>query len=365
MIEDSSKTKFGGGQKVTLNMIEALQDIFQIYLLDCKKKSLFQKMANKFNITTYYNLTCFGKIKLGHKQSFSIGFLEVIIWPFALIYNLYKLKIFINKQALNSHDTIIYAPHKKSLILSFMIYKLFKFKYIFHAHSLDKKDSFFYSLIDLPQKNATKIICVSNSVQRHLNFPNCITIYNPIKLTTHTTTSPKTINNKKIVVAVFATLIPLKGIKYFIESYNFNNLNMEYRVYGYGDMYHELKAHKDTNIKIMGFCTDTLKEMQEVDIVVVPSIAEESFGMVIIEAFSLGIPVITTNIGGQSEIVINHKVGLHVPIKDSKSINESIKYLVNNTNIYKTYSLNALEYSKTFSYEIFQKKIINLFQDKI
>lgn len=60
VIEDSSKAHFGGGQRVTLNVIEALNnDDFKIFLLDCNEESLFQQMAKKLNVKTYFNLNTF------------------------------------------------------------------------------------------------------------------------------------------------------------------------------------------------------------------------------------------------------------------------------------------------------------------
>jgi glycosyltransferase involved in cell wall biosynthesis len=59
------------------------------------------------------------------------------------------------------------------------------------------------------------------------------------------------------------------------------------------------------NVTFHGFLgKDALrKHLQESDVLVFPSVCLESFGMAIVEAFAVGLPVIATDIGGQAELV--------------------------------------------------------------
>lgn len=47
IFEDSSKAKFGGGQRVTLDVMQILNENYKLTLVDCKKESLFQEKAKK------------------------------------------------------------------------------------------------------------------------------------------------------------------------------------------------------------------------------------------------------------------------------------------------------------------------------
>ncbi|MHA1505887.1 MAG: glycosyltransferase family 4 protein [Candidatus Asgardarchaeia archaeon] len=73
--------------------------------------------------------------------------------------------------------------------------------------------------------------------------------------------------------------------------------------------------------------------MKASDIVLVPSIYGEAFGVVIIEAMACGKPVIGTKVGGIPEIIEHMKSGLLVPSNDPKSIAKALTYLLENKEI--------------------------------
>jgi glycosyltransferase involved in cell wall biosynthesis len=60
--------------------------------------------------------------------------------------------------------------------------------------------------------------------------------------------------------------------------------------------------------------------------VVIPSIGIESFGMVAIEAFACGTPVIASRHGGLSDIVTDGVTGLLVNPSDARDLAEKIKW---------------------------------------
>ncbi len=64
------------------------------------------------------------------------------------------------------------------------------------------------------------------------------------------------------------------------------------------------------------------------DICVVPSIWEEPFGLVTLEAMACGVPVVASNIGGLKEIIIDEKTGLLFTPGDSDSLKEKLKRLI-------------------------------------
>ena len=68
--------------------------------------------------------------------------------------------------------------------------------------------------------------------------------------------------------------------------------------------------------------------MQKIDLLVVPSVACESFGMVILEAMKYKKPVICSDFGGMKEVVENGKTGLVVPAGDILSLAKAIKKLL-------------------------------------
>lgn len=76
-------------------------------------------------------------------------------------------------------------------------------------------------------------------------------------------------------------------------------------------------------VKLLGFRTDTLALMRAGDLFVLPS-AREPFGLVLIEAMSVGKPVIATGAGGPLEIVVPGETGLLVAPADAHEMAAAI-----------------------------------------
>ena len=146
-------------------------------------------------------------------------------------------------------------------------------------------------------------------------------------------------------------------------SYDFlrNKKSIFYQIHGEGSLRKELEPLQNTNIRLMGFTSNPEKIIIKSDILVVTSVIPESFSLVAVEAFKYGKPVITTSIGGQAEIVVDHEVGLHCFPKNPQSLAEKIDLLYEDKELYDRLSSNALEHSKKFKYEIFNEKILKVF----
>ena len=81
------------------------------------------------------------------------------------------------------------------------------------------------------------------------------------------------------------------------------------------------------SVRLAGFLEDALSLINAADILVLPSLAEP-FGLVLIEAMSMGKPVIATNAGGPREIVKDGITGLLVPPADPVALGEAIVSLI-------------------------------------
>lgn len=71
----------------------------------------------------------------------------------------------------------------------------------------------------------------------------------------------------------------------------------------------------------------------------------ESFGIATLDAMSLGIPCVVSNVGGLSELIINDNYGLKFQNNNVKDAIHNIEKLINNRNIRDTISINAYSYS--------------------
>ena len=71
------------------------------------------------------------------------------------------------------------------------------------------------------------------------------------------------------------------------------------------------------------------KYLQASDIFVLPSLAE-GLSNALLEAMACGLPVITTNIGGTDEIIINGKNGILIELQDEVALTDKMLFLFNN-----------------------------------
>jgi glycosyltransferase involved in cell wall biosynthesis len=359
IFEDSSKVGFGGGQNITLQVTDVLSVEYDIIFVDFTSSSRYFKLVNE-------------KYPYSKKVIFKSNVIKKIKNKFfQLINEALAFMIFKNSniqsvlQNVNLDECIIYATTRRALIYSKKINEKFGIPYIYHAHLVEKRNSLQHRLIKNALRKAKCIICVSKAVEDSIQLKNSILLYNPapeVKI------AKKEKTKNRMVVASIGSLIPVKGFEYFIKAAAIfdKNANVEFRIYGEGEKKLKLlqMANGNKKLKMKGFCSNIIQELNdEIDIVVLSSIIEEALPTVIIEAKSLGIPVITTNIGGQSEIVEDGIDGFLVPIKNEKAIYESINKLICNIDIYNTIAQNSLISAQKFSRVEFEKNILRQISD--
>ena len=71
---------------------------------------------------------------------------------------------------------------------------------------------------------------------------------------------------------------------------------------------------------------------KDIDVVCLPS-WRESFPKVLMEAASLGLPVITTDVPGCRDAIIKNVTGILVPVKDEIKLANAIKKLFEDVNL--------------------------------
>src|SRR5215212_8103986 len=84
-----------------------------------------------------------------------------------------------------------------------------------------------------------------------------------------------------------------------------------------------------SHIDVLGKVSDSVlwRQLGEADILCAPSLAGESFGMVLIEAMAAGTPVVASKIAGYSDVVTDEVDGLLVPPADPQALAEELQRL--------------------------------------
>ncbi len=101
------------------------------------------------------------------------------------------------------------------------------------------------------------------------------------------------------------------------------------------------KLNIERFVEFLGSRHDIPKLMSELDLLVLPSIGQEAFGRVIIEAGASGVPVIATKIGGVVDIIENNKTGILVKPGDMMEMVNSIVKLLKDRELSKNLAIEA------------------------
>ena len=159
-----------------------------------------------------------------------------------------------------------------------------------------------------------------------------------------------------------------KNISGLLESLKvLKDKNVAYQAVLIGDgMDYEAMRQKAASLQLNDRVTFTgmLQGQELVDVLssgdfLVLSSNYENLPVVILEAFACGLPVVSTNVGGISEIV-NESNGLLVPPHDAEKLADAMQEMLKN---YKNYDANALRDSiiKKFSNESVGKLLNSLY----
>ena len=159
-------------------------------------------------------------------------------------------------------------------------------------------------------------------------------------------------------------LAPEKELDVLIDAVkilNDKDISLNLLVVGEGPQYKELKSLNISNVIFAGYKFGV--ELQEIyassDLFVFPS-STETYGNVILEAMSSGLPVVAVNEGGVKENLIHMKNGLAFKTGSAIDMADKIEELLSNDQLMKELSINAREHSLKRSWNnVFD----NLFKD--
>ena len=128
--------------------------------------------------------------------------------------------------------------------------------------------------------------------------------------------------------------------------------------------YLESRKELESKIKLKGQLSKTqiAIEMQHADFLVFPS-KHESFGLVITEALSAGLPVIVGNTTAPKEFV-DAENGILVPFDDITAIAHAMESMMNPLNTYHSQEIRD-KIVLNFGFENFGKKLVNIYKSLI
>ncbi len=167
-------------------------------------------------------------------------------------------------------------------------------------------------------------------------------------------------SNKEFKIVFIGRFHKSKGIDVLIKALSiikdeFPDIKLE--LIAGGDQTEYIKLVKkyalEKNVLFLGRqpMKKVLEHLATAQFSVVPSLSE-AFGLIVIEAFSVKIPVIGSNTGGIAEIIEDEKSGLLFPVGDYKILASKMKLLLKNEELRNKYAEGAYaRFKETYALE--------------
>lgn len=195
---------------------------------------------------------------------------------------------------------------------------------------------------------ATKVVTVSrfcrDSLQEKAGFKNVVVIYNGISINKKLPErSPKEYQElpwpkKYPTIGFVGEMHPRKGVHILVDALAQVKMPCELVLIGEGDSSYVEQLMQTAGrvrhpVHFLGFRSDMERLYSSMDIVVMPSVRYESFGMVILEAMRAGKPVVCSDFSGMKEIVADGETGTVVPTGHVEMLAMAIERLLRDTSL--------------------------------
>ena len=381
-ILEENETGPSGVVSVVKNKILNWNQLDTIYLLINKNHWAFNEFSKikrknfkiiRLKFITSHELNLYLKKKINFLLIAKM--LRLILLPYEILINL-RVFFYLRKIIKSNSINVIFSHNggwpggilNRISMLNSIGYNI-KIFLIIHNYPV-KKNFFNYFFLKLSAGivNLTKprIITVSKSCKKelvaHSHFQKIKVIYNGIDINFVKLKKPN-IKSKKIKIAYFGKIQERKGLHLLAQALsNINSKNIVLNIYGDGDETYKRKL-EFINIKkrfILNFykpVPNITKFLSLTDILVLPSIKFESFGMVLIEAMRQKVCVICSDSGGMKEIVTNNVNGLVFKNNDIDDLKKKLLILINFNNKRKEFGKNGyLTFKNKFTNKVFIKE---------
>jgi len=347
----------GGAQTVVKGIFEFQKNNKNIFLFALRNRDILMKV-NHANVQIFNS-----------SKKYSFG-------------PLFALRDLIKREKI----TILHCHLFKSQIFGFLLKKIWfrNIKLIFHEHGEIFENHITYILFMRASRSTiNKIIAVSNATKENLtakagikenkiqvlyNFVD-LNKYNKKNITWSIEEERKKlgIGKDELVIGFVGRLAKVKGCEYLIRSLPYLYFPYKVIIAGNGSEKNNLnelaKSLKvDNRIIFLGYREDVVYIYHLLDVLVVPSIFE-SFGLSIVEAQCMFIPVIATDAIALNELIKNKENGLLFELKNPIDLSEKIKLLYRDKELRSKLVKSGLESVKKFDLEDYIYNINKLYED--
>jgi glycosyltransferase involved in cell wall biosynthesis len=362
----------GGGGVVTFQIAKELVKRHEIDILTSGFKDLKSSEVND-------GITIYRVPVLNRKSRDTATFLSWLSFFPTSLWKGIKLAKQNHYDVINSHFAI------PSGLIGFILSKLFNISNILSIHGGDIYDpskkysphKYYFSkkIISYVMNKSDKIVAQSNDTKkRALKYYKVKKKIDVINLglvkPTFDEIGRKNLelpDNDFLIISI-GRIIKRKGLQYLLYSMQkLGDKRLKLLIIGEGPEKDTLKMlskklNLERQIKFLGFVSEEKKYqyLSVSDLFVLPSL-HEGFGIVFLEAMHCGLPIITTDNGGQTDFLKNGVNGFLVPVGDVDSLAEKINLLYNDSNLRQSISNTNCKDVKNFYSETMAGKYEKLF----
>lgn len=161
--------------------------------------------------------------------------------------------------------------------------------------------------------------------------------------------------DNKLVIICPARLVPYKGQRYLIEALaELLKVRDDFVCLfaGDGQQKEELEQlahhlHVQDHAQFLGNRKDIYDLLKQADLFVLPTLVE-NHSLAVMEAQVIGLPVITTRVGGNPELIIPHHTGVLVESKNSEELYKAILLVINDPELRQKLSDTGKKWSRKY-----------------
>ncbi|WP_333877448.1 glycosyltransferase family 4 protein [Flavobacterium sp.] len=283
------------------------------------------------------------------------------------------------------HFDIIYS-NTLAVLLGMIYAKKSGKKHLWHVHEIIVHPRLIAQTFPkLLKKYANTVVCNSNATRQNLvaRIPDLagktVVIHNGLsprkKEFIKVDKSQLGFRERDIIITLIGRISRLKGHKLLLETYinhlaNKENIKLlfigspvpgqEYYLEEIEQLIHT--HHLGDDVKILPFTKELDAFFEVSDIIVVPSTEAESFGLVALEAMLSQKPVIGSNHGGLTEIIVDKETGFLVTPNSAPALAEAIEKLATNEQLRREFGEKGYQRALTeFSEGLYIQKFEELF----
>jgi glycosyltransferase involved in cell wall biosynthesis len=342
----------------------------------CNQNVVKSKLINSKFITEIVSLNFSNSLEEMQRNSF-FKFFKVIPITINLIWKL----LYFRPSVVYFTLSPIGNAFKRDLLFVTLL-KMFRCKIVYHLHGKginDVKSQFINRLYKYTFKN-TNVICLSNllakDIQSVKSNAEIFICANGVDTENLTITSSSEKINRKIKLLFLSNLLPLKGIKLYLEAATkviVTNSDIEINIAGpFNDKYTEddlnsfLLSHPELArvTKVHGSVKGAKKWnlLNDSDVLVHPTF-NDAFPLVILEAMAAGCLVVSTKQGGIPDILEGKSFGFILNEVTADCLTEKLQYLLKHVDDFPEWSNDAIQdFRRHYTISDFESRLVEIFE---